>query len=138
MKLKKIHCILEFNQSQWLKPYVEFNTQKRIEAEKNGDKDGKVLYKLMKNSVYGKTMQNLRNRINVKLVSNKKDYLKWTSKPTFMSHKIFDNDLVAIRKNKVTLTLNKPVSIGITILELSKVLMYEFHYNYIKNKYGNN
>ena len=138
MKLKKIHCILEFNQSQWLKPYVEFNTQKRIEAEKNGDKDGKVLYKLMKNSVYGKTMQNLRNRINVKLVSNKKDYLKWTSKPTFMSHKIFDNDLVAIRKNKVTLTLNKPASIGISILELSKVLMYEFHYDYIKNKYGNN
>ena len=127
MKLKKIHCILEFNQSQWLKPYVEFNTQKRIEAEKNWDKDGKVLYKLMNNSVYGKTMQNLRNRINVKLVSNKKDYLKWTSKPTFMSHKIFDNDLVVIRKNKVTLTLNKPASIGISILELSKVLMYEFH-----------
>ena len=55
-----------------------------------------------------------------------------------MSHKIFDNDLVAIRKNKVTLTLNKPAYIGMCILELSKVLMYEFHYDYIKNKYGNN
>ena len=59
-------------------------------------------------------------------------------KPSYMSHKIFDNDLVAIRKNKVTLTLNKPVYIGMCILELSKVLMYEFHYDYIKNECGNN
>ena len=78
------------------------------------------------------------NRIDVKLVSNKKDYLKWTSKPSYMSHKLFDKDLVAIRKNKVTLTLNKPAYIGMCILKLSKVLMYKFHYDYIKNKYGNN
>ena len=64
------------NQSQWLKPYVEFNTQKRIEAEKNGDKDGTELYKLINNAVYGKTVGNLRNRIDVELVNNKKDYLK--------------------------------------------------------------
>ena len=60
LKLKKIPRILEFYQSQWLKPYFEFNTQKRIEAEKNGDKDGKT-YKLMNNAVYGKTMENGRN-----------------------------------------------------------------------------
>ena len=111
--------------------------QKRIEAEKNDDKDGKALYKLMNNSAYGKTMENL-NGINVKFVSNKKDFLKWTSKPSYMSHKIFDSGLVAIRKNKVTLTLNKPAYIRMCILELSKVLMYEFHYDYIKYKYGNN
>ena len=75
----------------------------------------------MNNAVYGKTMENLRNRIDVKLVSNKRDYLKWTSKLSYMSHKVFDNDLVAIRKNKVTLTLNKPTYIGICILKLSKV-----------------
>ena len=92
----------------------------------------------MNNSVYGKTMENLRNRIDVRLVSNKKDYLKWTSKSSYMSHKIFDNDLVAILKNKFTLTLNKPVYIGMCILKLSKVLMYEFDYDYIKNKYDNN
>ena len=68
--------MLELNQFQWLKQYVEFNTQKRVEAEKNGDKDGKELYKLMNIAAYGKTMENLRNRIDVKRVSNQKDYLK--------------------------------------------------------------
>ena len=117
---------------------VEFNTQKIIEEEKNGGKDGRVLYKLMKNAVYGKTMEKLRNRIDLKLASNKKAYLKWTPKPSYMSHKIFNNDLVPIRKKKVTLTPNKPAFIGMCILELSEVLMYEFHYDYIENKYGNN
>ena len=67
-----MHRILEFNQSQWLKPFVKFNTQKSIEAEKNGDKDGKVLYKLINNTVNGKITKNLRKRIDVKLVNNKK------------------------------------------------------------------
>ena len=88
----------------------------------------------MNNSVYGKTMENLRNRLDVRLVSNKKDYLKWTSKPSYMSQKVFENDLVVICKNKGTLILNKPAYIGMCILELSKVLMYEFHYDYIKKK----
>ena len=92
-------------------------------AEESGDKDEKALYKLMNNAVYGKTMENLRNTIDVKLVSNKKDYLKWASKPNYMSHKIFDNNLVTIRKNKLTLTFNKPAYIEISILELSKVLI---------------
>ena len=73
---KKVHPVLEFNKSQWLNSYVKFNTKKRIDAEKNG----KVLYKLTNNTVYGKTMENVRNRIDVKLLSNKKDYMKWTSK----------------------------------------------------------
>ena len=76
LKVIKIHRVLEFNQSQWLKQYVEFNTHKKIEAEKNGDKYGKALYKLMNNAIYGKTMENLINRIDVKLVDNKKSYLK--------------------------------------------------------------
>ena len=100
LKLKKINRILEFNQSQWLKPYFEFNNQKGMEAEKNDDKDRKALYKLMNNAIYEKTMENLRYRIEVKLVNNEKDYLKGISKPIYMSHKIFDNNLVAIRKSK--------------------------------------
>ena len=111
-------------------------TQKWIELEKTCDKDRKALYKLMNNGAYRKTMENLRNKIDVKLVTNKKNYLK--PKPSYMSHKIFDNDLVAISKNKVILTLKKPAYIEMCILDLSKVLMYEFHYDYIKNKYGNN
>ena len=92
----------------------------------------------MNNATNGKTKENLRNRINVKLRNNEKDYLKCTSKQTFMLQKIFDNNLVVIRKIKITLTLNKSAYIGLGILDLSKVLMYEFRYDYIKNKYGNN
>ena len=111
---------------------------KKNGSRKNGDKDGKALNKLIKNVAYGKAIENLRCRIDLKFVSNKRDYLKLTSKPSYISQKIFDNDLVAIRKNKVTLTLNKPSYIRMCILEFSKVLMYELHYNYIKNRYGNN
>ena len=92
LRLKRIYCLLEFNQSQWLKQYNEFNTQKRIKAEKHGDKDGKALYKLMSNAIYGRIMKNLRNIVDVKFSSNKKDYLKWTSKPSYMSRKISDYD----------------------------------------------
>ena len=76
-------------------------------------------------------MENLRSRIDVRLENNEKDYLKCSSKPSYMSHKIFDNNLVAIRKSKVALKLNKPAYIGMCILELSKILMYEFHYDCI-------
>ena len=112
------------------------NTLKRIEAEKNGGKDEKALYKLMDNAVYGKTIENLRNRIDV---SRKKQKLfNMDIQTKLYVTKIFDNELVAMRKNKVTLTLKISVYIGMCILEWSKVLMYEFHYDYIKNKYDNN
>ena len=104
---QKIHRALGWKQLQWLKPDIKFNTQKWIEAEKNNDKDGKTLYKLMNNAIYGKTMKHLTNRNNVKLVNNKKYFLKCTSKPSYMSHKIFDNNLVAIRKSKLVLKLKK-------------------------------
>ena len=88
----------------------------------------------MSNGVYRKTMENLRNGIDVKLVNNEKDYLKWTSKLSYMSQKIFENDLAMIRKCKVILTLNKPAYVGVRILELTEALMDELHYNYIKNE----
>ena len=119
LKLIKIHRVLEFNQSQWLKQYIKFNAQKRIEAKKNNDKDGKALHKLMNNAMYGKTMENLRNIIDVKLVNNEKAYLKCTSKSSYMSHKIFGKNLVEIRKSKLALKLNKPAYTGMCILLLS-------------------
>ena len=83
-------------------------------------------------------MENLRNSIREKLLSSEKDFLKCTSKPSYMSHKTFDNNLVAIRKSKLALNLNKPAYIGMCTLELSNELIYEFHYDDIKNKYESN
>ena len=82
-------------------------------------------------------MEKKRNRINVELANNEKDYLKYTSKLGYILHKKLNNNLVAIRKSKLELKLNKPTYIGMCILELSKVSMYEFHYDYIKNNYEN-
>ena len=90
----------------------------------------------MINSVYGKTMENLRKRINVGIVSNKKDLLKYTSRPTYIAHKIFGEDYAAIHEIKPVLMLNKPIYVGFTVLELSKWLMYDFHYNFIKKNFS--
>ena len=134
LKLKKIHRVLEFDQSPWLKQYIDFNTQKRTHAKNSFEKD---FFKLMNNSVFGKTMENNRKRVDVRLVTSKEKLLKLASKPTYVSSKIFNENLVAVHKIKETLTLNRPAYIGMCILDLSKTLMYDFHYNYIKHKYGN-
>ena len=133
LKLTKIHRALEFDQSPWLKTYIDFNTKKRAGAKNSFEKD---FFKLMNNSVFGKTMENLRKRQDIKLVTDKEDLLRLASKPSFISCKIFNEDLVAIHKTKTTLTLNRPAYVGMCILDLSKTLMYDFHYNYIKSKYG--
>ena len=134
LKLKKIHRVLQFDQSPWLKQYIDFNTQKRTHAKNSFEKD---FFKLMNNSVFGKTMENIRKRVDVRLVTSKEKLLKLASKPTYVSSKIFNENLVAVHKIKETLTMNRPAYIGMCILDLSKTLMYDFHYNYIKHKYGN-
>ena len=133
LKLKKVHRVLEFDQSPWLKQYIDFNTQKRTHAKNSFEKD---FFKLMNNSVFGKTMENIRKRVDVRLVTSKEKLLKLASKPTYVSSKIFNENLVAVHKIKETLTLNRPAYVGMCILDLSKTLMYNFHYNYIKSKYG--
>ena len=82
-------------------------------------------------------MENLRKRVDVRLVTNEKKLDKLTSKPTYVSSKIFNENLMAVHKVKETLTLNRPAYVGMCILDLSKTLMYDFHYNYIKKKYNN-
>ena len=129
MKLTKIHRVLKFKQSDWMKKYIDFNTEKRMNAANDFEKD---FFKLMINSVYGKTMENLRKRINVRFVNNKKDFLKYTGRPTYVTHKLHDKDFAAIHKIKPVLMLNKPIYVGFTVLELSKWLMYDFYYNFIK------
>ena len=133
LKIKKVHRVLKFDQSPWLKQYIDFNTEKRKHAKNSFEKD---FFKLMNNSVFGKTMENLRKRVDVKLVTNEKKPDKLTSKPTYVSSKIFNENLMAVHKIKETLTLNRPAYVSMCILDLSKTLMYDFHYNYIKKKYN--
>ena len=133
LKLTKVHRVLEFNQSPWLKEYIDFNTEKRTNAKNAFEKD---FFKLMNNSVFGKTMENIRKRVDVRLVTDENKLLKMAAKPTYVSSKIFNENLVAVHKIKETLTLNRPAYVGMCILDLSKTLMYDFHYNYIKQKYG--
>ena len=87
----------------------------------------KDFFKLMTNSVYGKTMQNLRKRINVRLVNNAEDFLKYTSRLTHITHKFFNKSFAPIHEIKPVLMLNKPIYVGFTVLELSKWLIYDFH-----------
>ena len=133
LKLTKIHRVLSFDQSPWLKTYIDFNTRQRTNAKNAFEK---VIFKLMNNSVFGKTMENIRKREDIKLVTNEKQLSKLTSKPTFINSKIFNENLVAVHKIKESLTLNRPAYVGMCILDLSKTLMYDFHYNFIKKKYG--
>ena len=134
LNITKVHRVLEFNQSAWLKQYIDFNTQKRTNAKNAFEKD---FFKLMNNSVFRKTMENIRKRVDVRLVTNEKKLLKMVAKPTYVSSKIFNENLVAVHKIKETITLNRPAYVGLCILDLSKTLMYDFHYNYIKQKYDN-
>ena len=133
LKLKKIHEGIKFIESEWMKPYIEMNTNLRTQAKNNFEKD---FYKLMNNSVFGKTMENIRNRVNVKLVNTEEELKKLVAKPNLKSPpKIFSENLVSVHLKKTSLTMNKPVYLGMCILDLSKTIMYDFHYNYIKPKY---
>ena len=134
MKLKKIHRGIKFTEAAFLKPYIDKNTSLRALAKNNFEKD---FFKLMNNSVFGKTMENIRNRVNVKLVDAGEQFKKLAAKPNYNSRKIFNENLVSVHMKKTSLTMNKPVYLGMSILDLSKTVMYDFHYKYIKPKYGN-
>ena len=133
LKITRIHRGIKFVESEWMKPYIEKNTNLRAKAKNNFEKD---FFKLMNNSVFGKTMENIRNRVDVKLVNNENKLRKLVAKPNFRSCKIFNENLVSVHMKKTSLTMNKPVYLGMCILDLSKTIMYDFHYNYIKPKYG--
>ena len=133
IKLTKIHRVLQFKQSDWLKKYIDFNAKKRMSAT-NDFKNN--FFKLMINSVYGKTMENLRKRINARFVNNKKDFLKYTSKPTYVTHKLFNGNFAAIHEIKPVLILNKPIYVGFTVLDFTNWLMYDSHYNFVKKSFS--
>ena len=137
MRLKKVHRVIEFNQEPWMEPYIRMNTEFRKQAKSDFETD---FYKLMNNSVFGKTTENLRNPTDVKVVRDwETDKIcKLVSSPSFNRFTIFGNDMAGIHMHKTRLVLNKPVYTGMTILKNSKILMYDFYYNYLKYRYGPN
>ena len=135
LKLKKIHRIIEFNQEAWLKPYIVMNTELRKLAKDDFEKD---LFKLINNAVFGKTMENIRKHRDIKLVTTNKKRSKLVSEPNYHTINYISEDLSIIEMNKTKVKMNKPIYLGLSILDISKTLMYEFRYDYMKPKYGNN
>ena len=133
LKLKKVHRVIKFQQSRWMKAYIMLNTRIRKEAKNEFEK---VFFKLMNNSIFGKTMKYIRNHKDMKLVTSDKRYLKYAMKANFKNSHPFSKHLSAVEMGKREITMNKPVYLGQAILDLSKTLMYEFHYSYMRSKYG--
>ena len=134
LELTCIHRGIKFEESEWLKSYIDKNT--KLRAKKGNNDFEKDFFKLMNNSVFGKTMENIRNRVNIKLVNDREKAKKLTAKPNFKHLNIFCEELIAVHMKRTELKFDKPVYLGMCILDLSKTIMYEFHYNYIKKKYG--
>ena len=131
--LERIHRVIQFKQSAWMKEYIDFNTRLRTVAKNDFEKD---FYNLMNNSVFGKTMENIRKHRDIKLVNDKEDYSKQVMKPNFKGGVLMGADLMSCEMGKVKIKMNKPVYLGQAILDLSKTIMYEFHYDYMKQKYS--
>ena len=115
-----------------MKEYIDFDTKLRTEAKNDFEKD---FYKLMNNAVFGKTMENIRKHRDIKLVNNEEAYLKASMKPSFKSGTLFGPNLMGCKMGKIKVVMNKPVYLGQAILDVSKIVMYEFHHDYIKHKY---
>ena len=131
LKVKRLHRVIEFQQSKWMKAYVILNTSLRKDA-----KNEKDFFKLMKNSVFGRTIENIRNHKVMKLVTSGKKYLKYVMKPNFKDGHPFSKHLFAVEMGKTEIKINKSVYLRQAILDLSKMLMYEFHYDYMRPKYS--
>ena len=133
LKFKKVHRITEFNQKAWFKPYIDMNTELRKVAKDDFEKD---LFKLMNNAVFGKTMENIRKHRDIKLVTTDKKRSKLFSEPNYHTMNYMSEDLSIIEMKKTKVKMNKPIYLGLSILEISKILMYEFWYAYMKPKYN--
>ena len=133
--MKKVHRIIEFNQEAWLKEYIDINTELRKQAKNGFEKD---FFKLMNNSVFGKTMDVGRKHRDIKLVTTDKRRNQLFSEPNYHTTKWFSENLSAIEMKKIKVKINKPVYLGLSVLDISKTLMYEFWYDYTKPMYQDN
>ena len=136
--LEKVYRVLGFEQSPWMEPYIAMNTQRRAKTKNAFEKD---FWKLMNNSVFEKTMEDVRKQVNIDLVrqvGEEQRLRRLISDPVFVSRKIFYGaNLVAVYRRQTNVKLNKPEYVGACILDLSKYYMYDFWYGYLKKKYGN-
>ena len=132
LSLRKVHRAISFKQANFLKPFIEFNTEKRKNAKNDFEKD---LFKLMNNSVYGKTVENVRKHGDYEIVNTPERFQKLVNKPLFKHRYIINEDLVIVEKDKHTVELNKPIYMGMSILDFSKTHMYSFYYDVLKPKY---
>ena len=130
--MKKVHRIIEFNQEAWLKPYIDMSTELRKIAKNDFSKD---FFKLMNNAVFGKTMENVRKQRDIKLVTTDKKRSKLVSEPNYHTINLISENLSIIEMRRTKLKMNKPIYLGLSILDISKLLMYEFWYDYVKSKY---
>ena len=132
---KKVHRVIQFNQKAWLKPYINMNTKLRTESKNDFEID---FFQLMNNSVFGKAMGNVRKHRDIKLVITDKRRNQLVSQPNYHKTKWFSENLLAIEMKKTKVKMNKPVYLGMPLLGISKTMMYEFCYDYIKPKYQDN
>ena len=133
LKISKIYRGISFCESPWMKPYIDFNTRLRMQSKNKFESD---FFKLMNNSVFGKTIENIRNRIDVKLVTTEKQAEKYINRPNYTGRTTFSDNLVAIHMGKTSIYMNKPIYLGMCILGISKTLMYDFYYGFLKRLYG--
>ena len=133
LKLKKVHRIIEFNQEEWLKPYIDMNAELRKIAKNYFEKD---FFKLMNNEVFGKTMENVRKHRNIKFATTDKKRSKLVSEPNYRTINCISENLSIIEMRRTKVKMYKPIHLGLSISEISKILMYEFWYDYVKPKYG--
>ena len=131
--LKKVHRVIQFNQKNWLKQYIDVNTKLRKDAK---NEFGKGFFKLMNNSVFGKAMENVINHRDTKQVASEKGRKRLVSEPNYHSCKKFSDHLMAIEMKKTSVKMKKPLYLGPSIIDIIKTLMYEFWYDYLKPKYG--
>lgn len=138
IRLTKIHSVLKFKQSPWMKPFIEENIRKRKIAKANGDEFGVMYYKLKNNAVFGKQMENVRKHMRVELIypNQDKKLKRLIASPLFVGFRTFNGGIIAVHMLKSQITLNKPMFIGQAILDISKAMMFNFWYGYIKQKYG--
>ena len=133
LKLKKVHRVIEFNQEAWSKKYIDMNTELRKKASNDFEKD---FFKLMNNAVFGKTMENVRKHRDIKLVKTDHKRNNLVSEPNYHTMKLISENLSIIEMKKVKVKMNKSIYLGLSILEIRKIIMYEFWYDYMKKKYG--